>query len=384
MTPVLRHARALGAALVCVVLSAGCGFHGLYSANLPGSVGGPLSFDKTFTITIYLHDVLDLVPQSAVKVDDVTVGTVESITLQADEASHSYKAKVVCKVKRSVVLPQNSDAILEETSLLGEKFIELTPPAVNPQGRLGDGSVIDTNASSAYPGVEEVFGVLASVLNGGGLEKLQTINVELAAALAGREAKVRDALTQLDIFVGGLNTVKGSITGAIVKLDKLATDLNSQNSTIATALDDLGPGLRVLADNRASLVALLQGLSRLGVITTKIVNASVTNTKLDLRLLEPILGQLNKAGKALPQSLELLLDYPFPRTATQGIVGDDTSLDVQINAGSVCNMASLKSLCSALGLVPIGVALPGSVGGLGLAHNVVGSSLRGILTGGAL
>lgn len=272
--------RALAAATLCVAVlasTAGCGFTGLYSANLPGSVGGPFSSAKTFTMTVIFDNVLDLVPQSAVKVNDVTVGTVESVALVNDPATHAYKAKVTCKVERSVHLPANSVAILQETSLLGEKYVQLQAPTAVPSGRLGDGAVIRDGATKAYPDVEQVFGVLSSVLNGGGLEKLQTINVELNAALAGREDKVRDVLVQLNTFVGGLDTQKTEITRAITSLDKLSGDLRAQNSTIVTALHDLGPGIKVIADERADLVALLQGLSRLGVVSTRVINASVTD-----------------------------------------------------------------------------------------------------------
>ena len=65
------------AAATAMALS-GCGFHGLYSANLPG--GANLG-SHPYKVVVYFSDVLDLVPQSAVKVNDVAVGKVESIRL---------------------------------------------------------------------------------------------------------------------------------------------------------------------------------------------------------------------------------------------------------------------------------------------------------------
>ena len=48
----------------------------------------------------------------------------------------------------------------------------------------------------------------------------------------------------------------------------------------------------------------------------------------DLRALGPILTQLNVAGKDLPDSLELLTTYPFPKTVDEGIKGDYANLFV--------------------------------------------------------
>src|SRR5690242_12045568 len=71
--------RVVVATASAAVLLAGCGFNGLYSAPLPG--GANLG-SHPYTITVEFTNVLDLVPQSSVKVNDVAVGKVESIKLQ--------------------------------------------------------------------------------------------------------------------------------------------------------------------------------------------------------------------------------------------------------------------------------------------------------------
>ncbi|MGH3744727.1 MAG: MCE family protein, partial [Mycobacteriales bacterium] len=409
-----RLAGGVAAAAALLVTTTGCGFHGLYSANLPGSVGGPFSGDKTYDVTAWFYDapngveggVLDLVPQSSVRVNDVVVGTVESIALDGSRdlpgstpPKKVYAAKVTMKVKTSVVLPKNTSAVLEETSLLGEKFVELDRPAHPDMSRTLAQTHVITSSTSDYPGVEQVFGVLSTVLNGGGLEKLQTINTELAAALTGREGQVHDVLTQLDSFVSGLNGVRTQIAGAITSLDALATELNKQDATIATALDDLGPGLKVLADQRAQLVSLLQGLSNLGVITHKVVDSSVDATAKDLQLLEPVLTQLNKAGKALPRALDIIPDFPFPANSVTGINGDGNNLILDVNATSILN--SISGVCTTPGGVPAAVSqactdlankLASVLGSLGIGSLPLGAKgqavrpatpLSGLLAGGA-
>jgi ABC-type transporter Mla subunit MlaD len=169
------------------------------------------------------------------------------------------------------------------------------------------------------------------VLNGSDLADLQTINIEVSKALAGRETAVRGALTQLTTFVTGLNHQKHEIVRALDELNRFSGALAKQNATIATALTDLGPGLRVLADERAQFTRLLTHLSTFGKVATHVIRASKKQTIIGLRDLQPILGHLAAAGKALPRSLEILFTYPFPRDSSQASPGDYTNAQISLN-----------------------------------------------------
>jgi phospholipid/cholesterol/gamma-HCH transport system substrate-binding protein len=319
---VRRLARAVAAAAVGTVALAGCGFHGAYDLPLPGGAAtGP-----TYSVTAEFKDVQDLTPQAAVRVNDVAVGDVSDIRLDP----RTLKAKVTMRVKQSVVLPANAVATLQQTTLLGEKFVAIGPPLdVPPTGRLKDGSTIAS--ASELPSVEEVFGLLSQVLNGGDLGDLQTINLEVSKALSGREADVRGALQQLTTFIGGLADQKHEIVRAIDELDRFSAVLAGQNKTIATALDELGPGLRVLADEREQFTSLLTHLSRFGKLAGRVIQASSDQTIAELRDLKPVLGHLAAAGENLPKSLEILITYPFPRDFSEAAPGDYVNLDFKVD-----------------------------------------------------
>ena len=87
-----RTTTALAGVLSGALLT-GCGFEGAASIPLPGGEG---TGENAFQVTLEFADVLDLVPQSAVKVDDVTVGSVESIDLDG------YTARVVATINPDV------------------------------------------------------------------------------------------------------------------------------------------------------------------------------------------------------------------------------------------------------------------------------------------
>ncbi|GGV26616.1 ABC transporter substrate-binding protein [Streptomyces filipinensis] len=317
---VRRMGGAIASAAVGSLLLSGCEFNGWYDVPLPG---GAAADGHAYHVTVEFRDVLDLVPQSAVKVDDVTVGAVEKVQLDG------WHARVRLRVADSVKLPANAVAELRQTSLLGEKYVALAAPTGTAAvGRLRDGDRIPLSRSGRNPEVEEVLSALSALLNGGGVAQLKTITVELNKALDGRESRVRSLLKELDTFIGGLDDRRNDIVRAIKAVDRLAGRLGKEKKTIAKAVDTMPPALKVLAHQRRDLTKMLTALSKLGTTGTKVVTASHDDTVANLKKLRPILQQLNKSGNDLPNSLELLTTYPFPRNATAAVKGDYVNLHI--------------------------------------------------------
>jgi phospholipid/cholesterol/gamma-HCH transport system substrate-binding protein len=303
---VSRRLQRAGALVVGLLLLSGCGFHGASSFNLPG---GADVGDHPYTVKVEFLDVLDLVPQSGVRVADVPVGRVDSIDLDDKD----WTAVVTITVNGDVELPANAVAAIQQSSLLGEKYVELAAPGNEPpRGRLGNDARITLDRTNRNVEVEELLGALSLVLNGGGLAQLQTINRELGDALDGRESQIKNTLTQLDTFIGGLDQQRAEINRALDRANELAGTLAARTATIRNALDTIGPGLDVINQQRDLLVSMLEGLARLGDVGTRVINQASADTVEDLRLLQPILTQLAAAGPNLGRSLELLLTYPFP------------------------------------------------------------------------
>ncbi|MBM0238612.1 MCE family protein [Micromonospora sp. ATA32] len=295
-----------------------------------------------YTLTAEFSDVLDLVPQAAVKVDDVTVGSVEKISLSG------WTARVRLRIDRKVRLPANATAAVRQSSLLGEKYVTVAAPANEAaRGQLNDGDVIPLARTKRGAEVEEVLAALGMLLNGGGLAQLKTINQELGAALDGREPAVRDALHQLDAFIGGLERQKLDLVRAVEALDRLTGRLARQRQVVGDAVDSLAPGLTVLAQQRAQLTTALTSLGELGKVGTRVVNRSRDDTLASVRALQPILEQLVRAGDDLPKSLEFMLSYPFPPNVTGAIVGDFVNLAVTVDLDSASILANLVAAAPA-------------------------------------
>jgi len=322
----VRRVKALVALLLGTVLLSGCEFD-VYQLPLPG--GADLG-DDPIEVTVEFADVLDLVPKSAVKVADVTVGQVSDIELEGDIAV------VTVQLRKDTELPDNAVATIRQTSLLGEKFVSLAAPAAGASDEpLGDGDEIPIEDTGRNPEVEEVLGALSLVLNGGGVAQLKTIANELNLALEGREDSARSVLTQIDSLVSQLDDRKGDIVNAIESINRLSLGVREQRDSIEQALEELPSALDSLERQREDLVAMLEGLQQLGDVGVRVINQTEDVTLESLQQLEPVLTQIAAAGDSFVDSFSSFLTFPF----VDDVVGRDPQVARNLHMGDYVNLS---------------------------------------------
>lgn len=312
-----RQRRSAGLLLLLVValLASSCRFDGAYDLPLPG--GKAVSSGDAITITAEFTDALNVVPRTAVMVDDVPVGQVS----QVDRVG--WHAKITMKVRKGLELPANAAAEIRQTSLLGEKYVALIDPVGQaPTGRLSDGDNIPLADTGRNPEVEEVLGALSFVLSGGGIGQLHTISTELNKMMDGRTDEMRDVLGRINTLVGALDDQKDDIITAMSAIDRLSATLNREHDTIGSAIDAIGPAVKVLNQQHQALVTMLRKLDELGTVGTRVIRGSRENLVATLRHLEPTLRELSDAGMSLPRGLGLLASFPFPKEAANLAMGD--------------------------------------------------------------
>lgn len=327
-----RLRRALGATALTVASAltlTACDFS-IYDMPLPG---GADVGDDPYEVHVKFRDVLDLVPHSTVKLNDVTIGKVTDVSLDG------YAADVLVQIRRDVELPENTYAEIRQTSLLGEKFVSLSAPEEGATGQLEDGETIPLERTGRNPEVEEVLGAMSLLLNGGGVAQLKTIASELNKALGGREDEVKSMLRTLNVFMGQLNANRTQIVDALESVNNLAIELNRQTPALQLALDELPEGIDAVNAQREDMVRMLRALARLSSIGTEVIQASKQSTISSLRDLVPILTRLRESGDNLPNALSVFLTYPFvdevvgrnPAQARSLHFGDYVNLSVQMD-----------------------------------------------------
>lgn len=322
----MNRAKALVLLVVTALSLSACEFD-VYELPLPG---GPDVGSDPMTVTVHFADVLDLVPRSTVKVNDVTVGQVTDVSLDG------YAAVVELEMRRDVELPDNAVAEIRQTSLLGEKFVSLAAPGEGASGnRLESGDEIPLERTGRNPEVEEVLGALSLLLNGGGVAQLQTITRELNLALEGREGTARSVLRQVRDFVRQLDDNKGDIVDAIEKLNRLALSIREEQPTIDAALDELPSALDSIDRQREDLVTMLESLEDLSAVGVEVIRASKTATTDSLEALDPVLSQLAASGDDFTKAFHVFLTYPF----VDEVVGRDPQVARNLHMGDYTNLS---------------------------------------------
>jgi phospholipid/cholesterol/gamma-HCH transport system substrate-binding protein len=339
MNALKRRLKALLLLVAASVALSGCDFN-VYELPLPG---GTDVGDNPITVTVMFEDVLDLVPKSTVKVNDVSVGQVSDIQLDGQVA------RVSVELQEGTELPDNAIAQIRQTSLLGEKFVSLSPPEEGGSDELLEsGDVIGLDRSGRNPEVEEVLGALSLLLNGGGVAQLQTINQEINKALEGREDSAKSVFRQIEQLMGQFDENKADIVDAIESLNRLAVSVKAQLPTIDATLEQLPSALRTIDAQRGDLVKMLKALDHLSNVGIRVIKASKDSTIESFRQLVPVLTELSNTGDNFAKSFHVFLTYPF----VDEVVGRDPQVARNLHMGDYTNLS-----------VKLDVALPEGGGG---------------------
>lgn len=312
--------------LLLVVALSGCGYSGLDSFPLPG---GPDIGEESYTVTAEFADVLNLTRQTTVKSDGVTVGRVDTIERTG------WSARVTMRLRKDVKVPADVQARIAQTSLLGEKFVDLQAGAATSSRLLADGATIPVSRTSRGSEVEEVLGALSLLLNGGGVAQLKTISQEMHQALDGQTVDTTRFLRQLDTFVGTLDRNRQTIIDTLANVDRLSARINDDRDTVDEALDEIGPAVSILADQRRQLRSMIRHLDAFSRTGSEVIRTAGADLSADLAAIEPTLKQLEKSGDSLPQALEVILSFPFPDEVLDAVKGDYTNLNVELDLSAL-------------------------------------------------
>jgi phospholipid/cholesterol/gamma-HCH transport system substrate-binding protein len=294
--------RALALVMVALVLSSCGSWKGIANVPLPG---GPGTGSKKTTIYVQMPDTLALNVNSRVRVADVYVGRVRAIELK------NWVATLTLDLQPDIKLPQNTLAKIGQTSLLGSQHVQLdSPPDPSPQ-LLKNGDTIPLKNSSSFPTTERVLASIATILRGGGISNLETIQTEIFNVLNGRGDQIREFLNRLDTFTDELNQQRQDITHAIDSTNRLLSIVGQRNDTLDRVLTEFPPLIKHFADTRDLFADAITALGRISVAADNALAPSSANLHTNLQNLQRPLKQLGRASPYLIGALKLMLTAPF-------------------------------------------------------------------------
>jgi len=236
-------------------------------------IGAMQGLQQTLRVTVRFDDAAGLVPDSAVKVAGVAVGAVESIVVDHDEAVATLELRASARLRRDI------RAEIRSRSLLGEKYLSLSPMS-REAPLLEDGdSIVDVRQSMELDQIIASFGPLVEQVRP---EDVAAIVESAAAMTTALQADVPDAvsaakrlivrLEELGEIIPGLKAdvpaltadlrrLTGSVEATVAKADTLIEDLGKVAQEVDGALDDVPA---VVASAKKITAHLEPGMDDLG------------------------------------------------------------------------------------------------------------------------
>lgn len=207
------------------------------------------------TVSATFDDVQSLVVGHSVQVSDVRIGTVTRIRLSG------YRAKVTMSLLDGRHVPVGTTATIAKTSLLGENFVRLEPPAgrgLDARPYLPDGATI--TRTSVAPDLEQITEKVGTLLTALGGQDAATIVDTSATAVSGKGK-------QLNALIARASRVSGDYAAASADLSRTLESLARLGRTLAAGSDELDrlPGDITLATGRlkADRTRLKHGIEQL-------------------------------------------------------------------------------------------------------------------------
>jgi phospholipid/cholesterol/gamma-HCH transport system substrate-binding protein len=344
-----RLVKRTGVVAVLAVVLTSCGWKGIANVPLPGGSGAGSS---KMTIYVQMPDTLALNVNSRVRVADVFVGSVRAIELK------NWVATLTLDLQPNLKLPSNTLALIGQTSLLGSQHVELDRPAEPSSQNLKDGDTIRMQDSpdcrpegtpvanppvaypctSSFPTTERVLASIGTILTGGGIPNLETIQTEVANILTGRGDKIREFLGRLDTFTASLNDQRQDITRAIDSTNRLLSIVAQRDDTLDQVLTEFPPLIKHFAETRDLFADAVTALGRISNATDDALSQANPDIQKNLQNLQRPLKQLGKASPYLLGALKLIGTAPFSIENVPKVVRGDyinVSLNVDLTLSSL-------------------------------------------------
>jgi phospholipid/cholesterol/gamma-HCH transport system substrate-binding protein len=291
-------------------------------------------------VVAYFEDVGDLVDRASVQVADVEVGEVNEIELINSDGDLSARVTMTLD-EGTKVARRDLQAVVRQTSLLGEQFIELVPGADGAPFLTAGVTEIPIARTDKRVDIETFLGDLAGFVGEGGLEDLNRFTHAQALILQDRGERFGETLSELETFTGVLAGRRFDIASAIDHLASAGRELADNKETLDRFLDSLETANALLAKQGNKLGTLFRSLREFGRFNSRFLADNQDAIGRQFQALHPILSDLAGAEDAIRADLHQLRVFfeLFPKSFGTGPGASGAGDYVQVEA-VVCETLS--------------------------------------------
>lgn len=235
---------------------------------------------------------------SDVRVSGLSVGRVTDISLDGT------KVLVGFTVRKDVELGDRSEAAIKTETVLGNKFLELTPRGDNSLA----GPIPLERTRSPYD-LTSALSDLTTTISGLDTTQLSSALSTLADTFANTPPDLKIALDGLARFSDTLNTRDAKLRELLANANNVTGVLAKRSDQIAQLVVNANALLSELLSQRSSVDALMNNLTAVAGQISGLVNDNRTQLKPALDKLNGVLGILDNRKRELQRTLYLLRRY---------------------------------------------------------------------------
>jgi phospholipid/cholesterol/gamma-HCH transport system substrate-binding protein len=315
-----------GVALVAVVLAVVAGAAGInLSAGLPFNLSLSWPPGHDYVLSAEFTDANGIVRGANVLIAGAQVGQVTGISIAGRESVVTMRIS-----QRFGPLHRGTVAAIRYSTLLAQKYIELTPASGTPV--LPSGTTIPSDQTVTPVDFDQML----SALDARTRQQLQVLVQQLGGGVSGQQAAISALLDHLAGLSEESPPALDTFRARDPQLSAILSDLTTVSARLAASRVQLGGLIQhtsavtsTLARNDASLDGLLVHLASVSQDTSQTLHGNQANLRATVQTLDPFLAQLTpQAGTIagdLSQGLPTLQDeirYLIPEVVS-AISGQD-------------------------------------------------------------
>lgn len=284
-------------------------------------------------VVAYFEEVGDLVDAAQVQSNDVEIGRVRSIDLVIQDGD--MRARVEIDVTSDGNIPaEGLTAVIRQTSLLGEQFVQLIPVSEGGPFVGDEPVVVPIERTDRRVDIETFLSDLSGFIGGGGLEDLNRFTHAQAVILEDRGAEFGHTLEELERFTSVLADRRLDIGAAIDSLGSATGTIAANKATLDSFLDSLDSANALLSEQGGELSRLFRSLRRFGGVSSDFLAKHEKAIDRQFKALRPIFRALADASGELSTDIVQLATFLelFPKSLGGGPGGGGAGDYIQVEA----------------------------------------------------
>jgi phospholipid/cholesterol/gamma-HCH transport system substrate-binding protein len=275
-------------------------------------------FGKRTTYSAAFENAAGIARENEVRVAGVRVGSVTAVKLDVE----NKQVLVTFQVDEGVDVGDQSRAAIKLKTLLGTKYLELTPEGAQP---LAAGATIPMSRTTVPFQIYDAFNEFSATLDEVDTKQLATALDTLSDTFRDTKGNARSALTGLSALSKTIASRDAELAELLAGTKKVTGALAARDSELTRLIGDADLVMQVILQRRQVISDLLDNTARLAAELTALVRANRAQVDPLLHNLHSVIGVLKANLGSLDKSVKAL--GPFARYATNA-TGNGTWLDV--------------------------------------------------------